>query len=79
MGIWHFGIYLDNFHKSKISGTMHTCDINYNNKISQKYFNFFVLNIDKMKHHWDQIGQHVTCPTKHKCKSKNQKLPYQQA
>jgi len=27
MGIWHFGIYLDNFHKPKSSGTMHTCDI----------------------------------------------------
>jgi hypothetical protein len=48
-------------------------------KFQKKYFNFLVLNIDKMRHHWDQIGQHVTCPTKHKCKSKNQKLPYQQA
>jgi hypothetical protein len=32
-----------------------------------------------MKKHWDQIGQHVTCPIKHKCKSKNQHMLYQQA
>jgi len=32
-----------------------------------------------MRCHWDQIGQHVTCPIEHKCKSKNQKLPYQHA
>jgi hypothetical protein len=32
-----------------------------------------------MRGHWDQIGQHATCLTKHKCKFKNQKLPYQQA
>jgi len=31
-----------------------------------------------MKKHWDQIGQYVTCPTKHKCKSKNQNLSHQQ-
>jgi hypothetical protein len=29
--------------------------------------------------HWDQIGQHAICPTKHKCKFKNQIMPYQQA
>ncbi len=27
----------------------------------------------------NQIGQHATCLTKHKCKSKNQNLAYQQA
>jgi hypothetical protein len=32
-----------------------------------------------MKGHWNQIKQHATCPTKHKCKSKNQNMPYQQA
>ncbi len=31
-----------------------------------------------MKRHWDQIGQHVTCPIKHKCKFKNQNMLYQQ-
>jgi hypothetical protein len=32
----------------------------------------------QMRKCWDQIG-HVTCPTKHKCKSKNKKLSYKQA
>ncbi len=32
-----------------------------------------------MRNHWNQIGQHATCSTKHKCKSKNQNLSYQQA
>jgi hypothetical protein len=27
----------------------------------------------------NQIGQHATCLTKHKCKSKNQNLTYRQA
>jgi hypothetical protein len=27
-----------------------------------------------MKKHWDQIGQHVICPIKHKCKFKNQNM-----
>jgi hypothetical protein len=31
-----------------------------------------------MRSHWHQIGQHATCPTKYKCKSKNQNLSYQQ-
>jgi hypothetical protein len=30
-----------------------------------------------MRGHWDQFEQHVTCPTKYKCKFKNQNLPYQ--
>jgi hypothetical protein len=32
-----------------------------------------------MKGHWNQIKQHATCPTKHKCKSKYQNMPYQEA
>ncbi len=32
-----------------------------------------------MRGDWDQIGQHATCPTKYKSKSKNQNLPCQQA
>jgi len=31
-----------------------------------------------MKGHWNQIGQHATCPTKHKCKFKNQIISYLQ-
>jgi hypothetical protein len=31
-----------------------------------------------MKGHWNQIGQHATCLTKHKYKSKNQIISYQQ-
>ncbi len=31
-----------------------------------------------MKGHWNQIGQHATCPTKHKCNFKNQIISYQQ-
>jgi hypothetical protein len=31
-----------------------------------------------MKKHWDQIGQHVTCPIKHKSKSKYLNMLYQQ-
>ncbi len=29
--------------------------------------------------HWNQIWQGAICPTKHKCKCKNQNLSYQQA
>ncbi len=50
---------------------------NYNNKFALKYFKFVFLNVHKMRGHWDQFEQHATCPTKHKCKSKNQNLPYQ--
>jgi hypothetical protein len=32
----------------------------------------------QMRKRWDQIG-HVTCPTIHKCKSKNKNLSYKQA
>jgi hypothetical protein len=32
-----------------------------------------------MKGHWNQIGKHVICFIKHKWKSKNQNMPYQQA
>jgi hypothetical protein len=35
-------------------------------------------NIHKMRGHWNQIGEHATCLTKHKSKSKNQNLPYEQ-
>jgi hypothetical protein len=38
-----------------------------------------LLNIHKIKGHWDQNGQHPTCPTKHKYISKNQILLYHQA
>jgi hypothetical protein len=31
-----------------------------------------------MRGHWNQIGQHAICLTKHKCKSKNQIISYQQ-
>ncbi len=52
---------------------------NDNNKSGLKYFNFLFLNIHKMKGHWNQIGKHVICFIKHKWKSKNQNMPYQQA
>ncbi len=58
---------------------MHTCDYQMHNKIVENYFDFLFLNIHKMRDHWNQIGQHATCSTKHKCKSKNQNLSYQQA
>jgi hypothetical protein len=32
-----------------------------------------------MRGYWDQIGQHLICFTKHKCKSKNQNMSCQQA
>jgi hypothetical protein len=58
---------------------MHTCMSDYYNKITLIFFNCLFLNIHKRRCHGNQIGQHVTSPTKHKCKFKNQNLPYQQA
>ncbi len=57
---------------------MHTCDVKLHNQIVENHFNFLFLNIYKIRNHWDQIGQHVTYSTKHKCKSKNQNMSYQQ-
>jgi hypothetical protein len=68
----HFEIYLDNFHRPESSGTMHTCNVKLHDNVI-----FLFLNIRKMRGHCDQIVQHATCPTKHKCKFKNQKLTYQ--
>ncbi len=31
-----------------------------------------------MRKHWDQIGQYITCPTKHKCNFLKKNLSYQQ-